>query len=288
MAAPSDFDLRNWFQPHRAALEAWLLARVDGGWPESLTESLKYPLQSGGKRIRPALCIAAAEAVGGARAEALFPVAGALELVHTYSLVHDDLPAMDNADLRRGNPTVHRKFGEAAAILCGDGLLTEAFAALAAAPLPAETRVALVQLLADAAGFRGMVGGQAADIGMGGTIGDVDTLARLHHLKTGALLRASVLAGATLAGASPSQMEALARYGEHVGLAFQLADDLLDEDEDKGHSGPPSFVRLLGPAATRARAEQEVEAAILSAEAAVESRATVLIALARFIVDRTV
>jgi geranylgeranyl diphosphate synthase type II len=284
----AELDLEAWFRPHRTALEEFLLARVEGGWPGALTDILQYSLRTGGKRIRPALCIAACEAVGGSVADgAIIPVAAALELVHTYSLVHDDLPAMDDAELRRGHATVHRKFGDAAAILAGDALLTESFSVLAGAPISAPARIAIVGLLADAAGFRGMVGGQAADIGIGGPTREIGALARLHRLKTGALLRASVLAGAAVSGASEAQWGALARYGEHVGLAFQLADDLLDEDEDRGEHGPPSFVRLLGADATRERAHHEAQAAITAACEAVSSRAGILTALARYTVERT-
>lgn len=278
-------NLGDYMDARRNSAEAWFDGAFSDAWPAPFGASLKYPLDTPGKRVRPILCLAVCEALTGDFAAAL-PIAGALELVHTYSLVHDDLPAMDNADLRRGRPTVHKVYGDAVAVLVGDGLLTEAFSVLARAALPPAIVVSLVRLLADAAGYRGMVGGQAADIGAGGPIGDEAALVRLHRLKTGALLEASALAGAYVGGANPAQLEAFGVYGRAVGLAFQLADDLLDADEDAGESGPPSFVKLLGAEETRRRAEALAVEAQQAVSAAVGERGRYLAGLADYIVTR--
>lgn len=280
------FDLQAWLAPRRRLLEDRLGHAFPDAWPAPFGDMLRYPLLTGGKRVRPMLCLAAAEAVTGGRdgGEAALIVAGAIELVHTYSLVHDDLPAMDDDDVRRGRPTVHKVYGEAAAILVGDALLTEAFAWLAAAELPAATRVRLVRRLADAAGWRGMVGGQAADVGLGGPIGDLPTLERLHAGKTGALLAASVVAGGLVAEADAATLDRLEAYGRSVGLAFQLADDVLDADQDAGADGPPSYVRLLGVDETRRRAAAMVDAAIAAVEGLPHPDA--LVAIARYVVAR--
>ncbi|MEZ4240965.1 MAG: polyprenyl synthetase family protein [Myxococcota bacterium] len=281
-----DPELREWLGPQLARVEAALDAALGRCWPEPLAEAMGYAILGGGKRVRPALVLTAFDALrpGADVAPALAPAA-AVELVHGYSLVHDDLPAMDDDDLRRGVPTVHKQYGEAAAILTGDALLTEAFSVLAEAPgLPPETRIALVRILAEAAGGRGMVAGQALDVGMAGPITDLETLTRLHAGKTGALLTASAAMGAVAAGAAPAERAALEAYGRAVGLAFQLADDVLDADEAADPDGPPSFVRLLGLDETvrRARAlAREAEAAVAGLP-----HPGRLVALARFVVER--
>jgi geranylgeranyl diphosphate synthase type II len=194
-----------------------------------LLEAMEYSLTSPGKRIRPILVLAAAEALG-ADPRPLLPFACAAEMVHTYSLIHDDLPAMDDDDLRRGRPTNHRVFGEAVAVLAGDALLTEAFAVLSAdCGLAAERRLAAIRELAVAAGAEGMVGGQTADILAEGAEADPRRVESIHRRKTGALLRACVRIGAILAGADARALASLSAYGEAIGLAFQIADDLLDE-----------------------------------------------------------
>lgn len=204
--------------------------------PSSLHESMVYSLSAGGKRIRPILCIAAHEACGGAAADAL-PVAAALECIHTYSLIHDDLPAMDDDDLRRGKPTNHKVFGEGMAILAGDGLLTETFclltdSAYGKAGLSADRRLLIAYEIALAAGCRGMVAGQAQDLLSEDAEPDGATLSFIHRHKTAALIRASVRAGGILASCSDSALEGLTRYGECVGLAFQIVDDILDVEGD--------------------------------------------------------
>jgi geranylgeranyl pyrophosphate synthase len=279
-----DVALRAWADPRLEAVEGFLGGLFAGAEPEMFQAAVRYPLETGGKRIRPLLAIAAGEAVGGALDERLVRVAAAFELVHTYSLVHDDLPCMDDDDLRRGRPTVHKVFGDAAAVLVGDGLLTEAFAVLAA--IGGDLAARLVGELARAAGHGGMIGGQADDIGMGGFVTDEAALRRLHARKTGALIRGAVRGGAIVGDAGPDDLVALTTYGEAVGLAFQLRDDLLDADQDTDEDGPPSFVRLVGPDATR----RACEAAVSEAERAVAGleRPEALVMLARFAGGRTV
>lgn len=276
--------LRTWAAPLRGRLDAWMLGRFDDAWPPRFQEACRYPLQTGGKRMRALLACAAAESVGGQVDATVLGAAGAVELVHGYSLVHDDLPAMDDDDERRGRPTVHRAYDEATGILVGDAMLTVAFGSLARLPADAAVRIALVDELSSAAGHPGMIGGQAADVGLGGPVSDLDALMRLHRGKTGALIRGAVRMGAIAAGAAPAQLEALTTYGAAVGLAFQMADDVLDADEDAGDDGPPSYVKLLGVAQTQRRAAALRDEA-LAALAGLPSPGT-LAALARYTIDR--
>jgi geranylgeranyl diphosphate synthase, type II len=240
------------------------LKPFEQGEAPRLAEAMKYSLEAGGKRVRPVLCMLASEAVGG-HAEQALSCAVALEFIHTYSLIHDDLPAMDDDDLRRGKPTNHVVFGEGQAILAGDGLLTEAFQVIASdASLPADRRIEAVSVLAAAAGWRGMVGGQCLDLigeemtRTGQSYG-LEHLQLIHRLKTGALLRASVELGAVAAGASPAQRETLREAGSLLGLAFQIQDDILDatstqekmgkrvgKDEGKGKITYPALLGLDG------------------------------------------
>lgn len=196
-------------------------------------EAMRYSLLAGGKRVRPILCLAAAQAVAGDEVpeQNILPIACALECIHTYSLVHDDLPAMDNDTLRRGKATNHVLFGEAGAILAGDGLLTWAFDLLCNpqyGTLAAEKRLSISHCIARASGSFGMVGGQALDIASEKTQYPFETLQTIHRNKTGALITASVLSGAICAGAAPNTLQALERYGNQIGLAFQIVDDLLN------------------------------------------------------------
>lgn len=278
----STFSLADWANPRRSEINTFLLQRFSDAVPARLAEACRYPLTTGGKRMRPLLTLAAHEALGTARNTATLTAACAVELLHGYSLVHDDLPAMDNDDERRGKPTTHRVYGDSGAILVGDAMLTESFGMLAS--LPPALCAALVGELAQAAGHAGMIGGQAMDIGMGGPVQDLDTLTQLHRCKTGALIRCAVRFGGLTAGASPSQLDALTRYGEAVGLAFQLADDVLDEQQDAGADGPPSFVRLMGVDETRHQARALLQEA-LDALAPLPDPAA-LTALARFTVER--
>lgn len=226
----------------RRHMESWAV------WPERLRESCTYVLGTGGKRVRPLVCLMAAEACEVDPAVAL-PFALAVEMVHTYSLVHDDLPCMDDDDLRRGMPTCHIQFGEAQAVLTGDALLTEAFVVLG----NARASAAQVALLANAAGGGGMVGGQVLDIDPTPSA-SCESLEALHRMKTGALLQAAVLGGALAAGATEAQQHALRRYGAAIGLLFQITDDLLDEGQDAS-AGHRSYLDHLDANALRARGE---------------------------------
>jgi geranylgeranyl diphosphate synthase type II len=215
-------------QQVEAALERWLPEQTDR--PPQVHEAMRYSVFAGGKRLRPLLVLLACEAVGGNPEDAL-SVAAALEMIHTYSLIHDDLPAMDDDDYRRGRPTCHKVYGEAVAILAGDALLTQAFQVLAdpgTTRIPGARRLQIIFEIAEAAGSRGMVGGQAMDILAEGHEIDRPTLLYLHTHKTGALIRASIRAGAIAGGSGGESLQALTRYGERVGLAFQIVDDILD------------------------------------------------------------
>ncbi len=224
-------------QAVEAALERWL--PLQEAVPPKIHEAMRYSVFAGGKRLRPALALLACEAVGGKPDDAL-PVAAALEMIHTYSLIHDDLPAMDDDDYRRGRLTCHKVFGEAIAILAGDALLTQAFLILAdpsALAIPASRRLQIVAEIAGAAGSQGMVGGQAMDILAEGQAIDRATLLYLHTHKTGALIRASIRAGGLAGGGQGESLEALTRYGERVGLAFQIVDDILDIEGSTAEMG---------------------------------------------------
>jgi len=195
--------------------------------PGQLSKSMAYSLMAGGKRIRPILALASYEAAGG-RSDGILPVAASLELVHTYSLIHDDLPAMDNDDFRRNKPTNHKVFGEAAAILAGDALLTDAFDIISHADSSPAKLLKVIRELAFASGPEGMVGGQTADIIFEGKKAKKKDIVYIHTHKTGALIRGSVRIGAIMAGSAPGKLDSLTRYGEKTGLAFQIIDDILD------------------------------------------------------------
>lgn len=208
--------------------------------PELLKQSMEYSLMAGGKRLRPLLVIAAAEALGGSR-DAALPVACAVEMVHTYSLIHDDLPAMDNDDFRRGKPTNHKVYGEAMAILAGDGLLTHAFYNIAWGSrkfgIPAETALSIVEELSMYAGPLGMVGGQVADMAGEQGLTNLEQLQYIHQHKTGDLIVFALRAGGMVAGATAQQLQALEQYGRAIGLAFQIQDDILDLIGDESKLG---------------------------------------------------
>jgi geranylgeranyl pyrophosphate synthase len=280
----TDFALNDWANGLRARVDEYMHSRFEDAWPSAFQTGCRYPLQTGGKRIRPLFVFGVAQSLGQAVTDDLIAVGAAVELVHTYSLVHDDLPCMDDDAMRRGRPTVHKVYDEGTAVLIGDALLTEAFRTLAQCGLDAEARVALVSELASAAGHVGMIGGQALDIGMNGPITDLDELIRLHRGKTGALIRGALRMGAIAMAASSSQIEALTTYGEAIGLAFQMADDVLDAEQDAGASGPPSSVRLVGVKQTSERASRLLEDALLALASLPHSEA--LAALARFTVAR--
>lgn len=211
---------------------------TSAGAPRRLKDSMLYSLMAGGKRLRPVLCLTAG-ALFGAPEEDLLPFACGIEMIHTYSLIHDDLPAMDNDDLRRGRPSNHKAFDEATAILAGDGLQADAFAAMTSCPVDPHLVVRAVREFAHAAGSGGMVGGQELDmLGEGHRI-PLEDLRHLHSLKTGAILRASVTCGAILGGAENDALEVLGRYGASIGVAFQIADDILDVVSDAETLGKP-------------------------------------------------
>jgi geranylgeranyl pyrophosphate synthase len=262
----------------------------------ALREAVAYALSVGGKRIRPILVYRAARALGRGDAPALEHAAAAIELVHTYSLIHDDLPAMDDDDLRRGQPTLHRAYDEATAILVGDGMQVQAFSLLAAAPgLAADRRLAMVDVLATASGFTGMVGGQYLDVSATGAALSLDALKAMHNLKTGALIRAALALGGHAAGAGAEELDALDRYGEHIGLAFQVVDDILDVESDSATLGKTqgkdaaanksTYVSLLGIDGARREAARLLDAA-LTALRPFDDRGDDLRDLARFIVER--
>ncbi|MDO5673533.1 MAG: polyprenyl synthetase family protein [bacterium] len=263
-------------------------------------EAMRYSLFSGGKRLRPILCLAAADAISGSvesRRNAL-PVACAIEYIHTYSLIHDDLPAMDNDDLRRGKPTNHTVYGDAAAILAGDGLLTYAFELLSSAStatLDDRARLRIIQVIARAAGSQGMVGGQSLDMIYEGKQAGYEVLHTIHQSKTGALITASIEAGAIAAAGDEAQVSSLHTYGEQVGLAFQIIDDLLDLESSIEELGKAvgkdveahklTFPALFGVETSRIMAQDAVSAA-LKALQGFDEKANHLRALARYIVER--
>ncbi|MGA2212430.1 MAG: polyprenyl synthetase family protein, partial [Bryobacteraceae bacterium] len=275
------------------ALERWV--PPEPALPQSIHKAMRYSLFAGGKRIRPILCLAAAEAVSDAPA-GIESAACTLELVHTYSLIHDDLPALDNDDLRRGVPTCHKVFGEAMAILAGDALLTLAFQVLAQMDGAADRKVALIAELATAAGtVDGMIGGQVCDLEGEGRPPSAALLETIHRAKTGALLRASLRMGGIYACADHTQLNALSCYGEHVGLAFQIIDDVLDVEQSSEALGKTAgkdaqqhkitFPAVYGLERSRAMAEEERLAAHLALQA-FDERAERLRELADFIVHR--
>lgn len=250
-----------------AALDAWLPA--PDAYPARLMEAMRYSVFAGGKRLRPILTLTAAEVVGG-DSDAVLPAASVLEYIHTYSMIHDDLPAMDDDDYRRGKLTNHKVYGEAMAILAGDALLTHAFEVLSSPPLSERFPAALLQQasyrIARASGSFGMIGGQVMDILAEGQDVGLEVLEYIHRHKTAALLTASVTVGGILGGGTPEQVHALERYGHDVGWAFQIADDLLDVEGDAAVIGKQvgrdailekaTYPGLLGVEASRQRATE--------------------------------
>jgi len=280
-----------------AALDRFLPA--EDAWPPTIHRAMRYSLFAGGKRIRPLLALAAADAAGGGEEDVL-PFACAVEMIHTYSLIHDDLPAMDDDDLRRGKPTCHKVFGEAIAILAGDALLTRAFHLVVEVPADAgaETlrrRLGAAALLGEACGTGGLIGGQVQDLESEGKPVDAATLERLHRAKTGALLSACVRGGALLAGAAPSTDACLERYASAVGLAFQVVDDVLDAtegDQQLGKTagkdraaGKATYVAVHGLEGARAIAA-DLLARARDALRPLGARGEPLAELARIIVER--
>ncbi len=257
------------------ALERWI--PLENVPPETIHRAMRYSVFAGGKRVRPILCMEAARAVGG-EYEGVENAACTLEMIHTYSLIHDDLPALDNDDLRRGRPTNHKVFGEAMAILAGDSLLTASFQVLAQLPhVDSAKKIRLVEELAVASGtVGGMIGGQVHDIEGEGEPPTAELLEMIHRAKTGALLRASVRMGAIYAGASDAQLSAISCYGDHIGLAFQIVDDILDVEQPSetlgktagkdAEQGKITFPAVYGLAKSREMAERERQKAHKSLE----------------------
>jgi geranylgeranyl diphosphate synthase type II len=280
------------------AVEAGLTEGLRGlSTPEGLREAMSYSLMAGGKRIRPVLLLVSAR-LFGLQAELSMSFAMALECIHTYSLIHDDLPAMDDDDLRRGRPSCHKQFDEATAILAGDGLLTDAFALMTGTKgVPAERVLLAARSVALAAGSPGMVGGQFLDICYTAKEGvRLESLAVMHAMKTGALIRAACVAGAQLGGADAAGVQAMATYGEALGAAFQIIDDILDatgKEEELGKpvgsdlaKGKTTYASLLGLEKSRALAEEKTSEAVLALRGFAGEEARFLRGLAVYILQR--
>lgn len=294
----SPFNLKEYLADRKHQVETAIEAYLPGEkvWPYKLHEAMLYSLRAGGKRLRPILVIAACEAVGG-KIDWVLPVACALEMIHTYSLIHDDLPAMDDDDLRRGKPTNHKIFGEAIAILAGDALLTEAFRIMTRFRHPQiqlATLLEVVEEIADASGSQGMAGGQVADLESEHQQISLQDLERLHRHKTGRLIKVSLEAGAKLANANAEQLSALSKYGECIGLAFQIADDILDIEggeeigKDVGsdlEKDKATYPRLMGMDESKKLAKKLIDDA-LDCLKIFDEKAEPLRALALYIIQR--
>lgn len=279
-------------------VESWLDKNsINPQIPLGLQEAMRYSLLAGGKRIRPVLCLAAAN-LFGLKDEIAMPFAAGIECIHTYSLIHDDLPAMDNDDLRRGKPSSHKKFNEATAILAGDALLTDAFALMCSIKdVPPNLVLKALSSVASAAGSAGMVGGQFLDIIYTAQPQvSLEELAKMHAMKTGALLVAPCKAGAILGGAEPEQVAKLAEFGKHLGAAFQIMDDILDQIGTEQELGKPvgsdielgkhTYPSLLGLEKSRALAIEKAQNAQLCLEDFAGQQADFLRKLALYIVHR--
>lgn len=272
----------------------------EDNFPEIIFQSVRYSMFAGGKRLRPILCLASAEAVGGDSLR-LLPVACALEMIHTYSLIHDDLPVMDDDDYRRGRLTNHRVFGEDMAVLAGDALLTEAFHLLArketASHFPPDKILCAISEIARAAGIFGMVGGQVADIQAEGKAADPKVLEFIHRHKTGEMIRVSVITGALLGGADDNSIKRLEKFGGNIGLAFQITDDILDIEGDRDILGKATgqdavfnkmtYPFLMGVEQARQKAKYHLEEALADLSG-FDERAEPLRLIAKFVVERTV
>ena len=292
------WDLQGWSNGHLERVEQALSHWVGVDAPAGLGDAMRYAVLDGGKRLRPLLVLAACEAVDG-NAEAALRAACAVELIHAYSLVHDDMPCMDNDILRRGKPTVHVKFGEAGALLAGDALQALAFELLAPEgdAVPAAIQANLCRLLARAAGHEGMAGGQAIDLASVGLALNEDALRRMHRMKTGALLQGSVEMGAVCGAPSPAALDALRDYGAALGLAFQVVDDILDVTQDSATLGKtagkdaahdkPTYVSLLGLEPSRAYADNLLAQALAALDASGLQNTAALRALAKMVVQRS-
>lgn len=294
-------DIQRYLQEQKARVDEALAQYLPGeeNYPPAIFQAMRYSVFAGGKRVRPILAIAAAEALGGT-AEDVFPLACGLECIHTYSLIHDDLPALDNDDYRRGRLTNHKVFGEANALLAGDALLTFAFELMGDARhwthFVPERVVQVIHEVASAIGTFGMIGGQVVDLQMEGQDIDLPALQYIHAHKTGALIRTSVRSGAILGGGSPAEIEALTNYGTHIGLAFQIMDDILDVRGDEQLMGKAlrkddarrkaTYPRLVGLAESEVRAQAAVAAGIATLDL-LGARGAVLRHLAQFMIARS-
>lgn len=293
------FDLKSYIAQKNKLVNQYLesiFEKVDDSL--RIVKAMKYSLMAGGKRLRPILCLAAAEAVGGSTVDAL-PVAGALEMIHTYSLIHDDLPAMDDDELRRGIPTCHVTFDEATAVLAGDALLTLAFQTLSSVqnskPSLGPTWLKIIHLISAAAGFHGMIQGQMLDISSEGQRLSHYELEAMHRLKTGALIEASLHSGALIGGGNHEQIEALEQYAKNIGLAFQVADDILNVEGDPEQMGKAvgtdqlrdksTYPSVLGLEESKKFAKKLVSKALHAIEL-FDNRSDPLRAIATYIIER--
>ena len=296
------FDFNAYLAAQKQLVEAALDDSLGPERPESLREAMRYSLLAGGKRLRPILCLAACELAGGDPALAM-PTAVALEMIHTMSLIHDDLPAMDNDDLRRGRPTNHKVYGDAVAILAGDALLTRAFemVALRSPGVPADRLLKVVGELSLVSGAPGLVGGQVVDLECEGKEVDLETLEYIHLHKTGALLKACVITGALIGGADEDQLNSLRTYARGIGLAFQIVDDILDVTASSDVLGKTAgkdliadkttYPKLLGLEESRERAKTLIQEAKSSLDAFQPAdgssvQAAPLLALADYVIGR--
>jgi geranylgeranyl diphosphate synthase type II len=293
-------DLKIYLKEKKALIDSFLGSYFSASIPpKTLNDSVVYSLSAGGKRIRPILCLAAYEACGG-NAEDIVPYASTLEMIHTYSLIHDDLPAMDNDDLRRGKPTNHKVFGEGMAILAGDALLTEAFYLLSSDSqssirIPQSAALKVIHEIARASGIHGMVGGQAQDLLSEDAEPDAETLTFVHNHKTAALINASVRTGGILAGCGEDALYRLTKYGANIGLAFQVVDDILDVEGETEVIGKPkgsdekkkkmTYPKLYGLDKSKQKAKELIDNSI-DALSSFDEKAEPLRAIARYLLER--
>jgi len=298
MESPPLFDLKTYLQSKQQQVNDCLIRSLPPAASSRIADAMGYSVMAGGKRLRPVLCLAAAEAVGG-RSEDAINTAVAIELIHTYSLIHDDLPAMDDDVLRRGKPTCHVAYDEATAILTGDALLTLAFQMLAsqegAADVPADRRLQVIYAVAAAAGYEGMIGGQMADIDSEGNRIDLSRLEQLHLMKTGALIDAAITTGAILGSGTSEQIRHLHKYAQNIGLAFQIIDDILNVEGDPALLGKAvgtdqerkktTYPALLGLVESRKMAANRVKEALQALEY-FDKKADPLRAVAQYVIDR--
>ncbi|BBD07276.1 polyprenyl synthetase [Desulfovibrio ferrophilus] len=295
----SDVDVKKTLANYAAGVEKYLETCLkDRGITPRLQEAMEYSLMAGGKRLRPVLCLIWAE-IAGIESAKVMPFAAAIECIHTYSLIHDDLPAMDDDDLRRGKPTNHKVYGEATAILAGDALLTEAFGMmLNVSDVPAERVLQAASIMAYGAGSNGMVGGQQIDMDLTGKDGvELQELQQMHALKTGALITASCLSGCILGGGDEDDMKAAMEWGKNVGMAFQIADDILDVVGDEKELGKPvgsdqeqgknTYPSMIGLEESKNLAVQVAATANLEIKNYSGAQADFLRHLAAYIVQRT-